>query len=65
MKTFLKKDIRSLLFVSTLTLIGITIAFMLMSELNDKERLGAILVLVSSILSAIGIGISINKSNKL
>jgi len=63
MKTFLRRDIRSILFVATLTLIGITIAFMLMYELNDREKLGAILVLISSALSAIGIGLSIKKSN--
>lgn len=63
MKTFLKKDFRSILFIANLTLFGVTLAYMLLSELSEKEKLGMLLVLVVTVLNAIAVGISINKNN--
>ncbi len=64
MKTFLKKDFRSILFVASLTLAGFTIGYVIRYELTYFKALGAILVIVASILTAISVGISISKSSK-
>lgn len=45
-----------------LTLLGFTIAFLLIFKLNENEKLGAYIVIFSSFLSAIGVGISINNN---
>lgn len=64
MESFLKKDIRSFLFVISLTFVGIVIAFIILNSLTEREYLGIILVLASSVLTTIGLGLSIQKSRK-
>jgi|GEM_PF-6906898 len=64
MKTFLKKDIRSILFVLSLTLFGFTLAYMLVFSLSDREKHAAILVLMTAALTACSVGLSIYKANK-
>ncbi len=61
MKTFVKKDIRSILFILALTLFGLTLAYLIISDLSDNSILGLLLLLISTLLTAIGIGVSIHK----
>ena len=56
MKTVLKKDTKSVLFILTLTFVGITIAYMIIYDLTEMERLGSVLVLISLVLASIGLG---------
>lgn len=62
MKTFLKKDVKSVLFVLALTLFGFTLAYMLCYELDDKQKMGAILVLIVSFLTSCSLYFSIYKA---
>ena len=59
MNTFLKRDLRSTLFVLSLTLFGLTLAYFITNELKNGQRLGCIFTLVSSFLTSLSIGISI------
>jgi uncharacterized membrane protein YoaT (DUF817 family) len=62
MNTFLKKDIRSVLFVLSLTLFGITLAYFITNDLGNNQKLGIMFTLIGSFLTALSIGISITQS---
>ncbi len=64
MKTVLKKDTKSVLFILTLTFVGITIAYMIIYDLTEMERLGSVLVLISLVLASIGLGTTILNDRK-
>ncbi len=60
----LKKDTKSVLFILTLTFVGITIAYMIIYDLTEMERLGSVLVLISLVLASIGLGTTILNDRK-
>jgi uncharacterized membrane protein YoaT (DUF817 family) len=59
MNTFLKKDIRSALFVLSLTFFGTTLAYFITNDIGNSQRLGYIFTLIGSFLTSLSIGISI------
>lgn len=56
-----KKNIRRTLFIASVSLFVLTLAFLLVYDLNDKQLLVAILALISLFLTAIGFGHSLKK----
>jgi len=64
MSTFLKKDIRSILFVLNLTVSGLALAILIIAELNKAQKLGVTLTAIIALLSAVGLFIDISKKNK-
>ena len=64
MSTFLKKDIRSILFVLNLTVSGFALAILIIGELNKAQKVGVTLAAIIALLSAVGLFIDISKKNK-
>lgn len=64
MKSFLKKDIPSFIFVASLTVLGVFLALILLGKQNDKEQLGAIIGAVGSLCLAASMYLTISKRNK-
>lgn len=64
METFLKKDLKSMLFVISLTLLGFSIATLLIFQFPFSQRIGVILTIIVFLLTAISLGISINKERQ-
>ena len=64
MKPFFKRDVQSVFFILALILFGVTTAYLSMSGVTGKQKAGSILLLISTLFTTIGLGISIYRNPK-
>lgn len=65
METFIKKDLKSLLFVIAITIFGLALAVLLAYDLDEKTELGMIMAMLSMFFTSLSLFISIYKKRKV
>lgn len=64
MKPLLQKNLRSIMFVLMLLVLGLSLTSLLLFDLTNKGRLAFILIAISSFFTGLGFYFEILKSNK-
>lgn len=64
MKSFLGKNIPSVIFVGSLAVLGLFLALLLLGELSEKQKLGYYLCMGGMFLVAISMYLTISKKNR-